>query len=73
MKQDVLSKKILLDFAITNVLSIDYTEFGVGIKNNLKNKQLKEKIQTGFLGKHPDAPSNMDLSESDIQTLNTYF
>lgn len=28
---------------------------------------------TGFLGKHPEAPSNMDLLDADIKELNKQY
>ena len=54
-------------------MDIQYTEFGVGIQYVSKNNVLKDKIQTGFLGKHPDAPSNMELSLNDIAELKNQF
>lgn len=54
-------------------MEIEYTEFGVGIQYVSKNNVLKDKIQTGFLGKHPDAPSNMEFSLNDIADIKNQF
>lgn len=64
-----LAKQFLLDLCIREQLKLGEGT-GEGLQYVLQNKVLHEKLEKGFLDKHPDAPRNINLGVDRIQKIN---
>ena len=73
MQTDKLfAKQYLLNNCIVEALELKTEKFGEGLNYLLQDQTLLEKFCNGFIDKHPDAPSQIDLKDGDVELLRKY-
>ncbi len=64
----LLAKKYLLDISTIEALELE-NETGAGLAFLAGDPALSEKMNTGFMDKHPDAPKDLVLTEEDKEAI----